>query len=161
MKTITPATFIIAYLTLICGCQQAFKRAFVDAGEIDKQLVNYALPENGAMIFVSQDNPNHPASTLTDGVTSSENWDSGEGWEVDFDGAYEYGGYTEVGESERLADFRFGEQATRQRADGSQSNYKSRGSTYEDNYTSNFHHSLPDTDLWLPTGIQKGLRRCG
>ncbi len=127
MKTITPATFIIAYLTLICGCQQAFKRAFVDAGEIDKQLVNYALPENGAMIFVSQDNPNHPASTLTDGVTSSENWDSGEGWEVDFDGAYEYGGYTEVGESERLADFRFGEQATRQRADGSQSNYKSRG----------------------------------
>ena len=122
--TITP--FIIAYLTLICGCQQTLKQAFVDADEIDKQLVNYALPENGGMIFVSQDNPNHPASTLTNGIVSSENWDRGEGWESRFDGAYEYGGYMEVGEREGLAAFSLGGSATRQRDDASQMDYQSR-----------------------------------
>ena len=126
MKKFTTVIFIIAYLTLICGCQQTLKQAFVDADEIDKQLVNYALPENGGMIFVSQDNLDHPASTLTNRVISSENWNKGEGWEARFDGAYEYGGYMEVGEREQLAIFSRRGAATRQRADANQTDYKSR-----------------------------------
>ena len=125
MKNLTTATFIIAYLTLICGCQQSFKQVFTEASEIDKQLVNYALPENGGVIFVSQDNPDHPASTLTNGVVSSENWNQGEGWESQFDGEYEYGGYIEPGEREQLAVFSRGGSATRQREDTNQIDYRS------------------------------------
>ena len=111
---------MIAYLTLICGCQQSFKQVFVEESEIDKQLVNYALPENGGVVYVSQDNPDHPASTLSNGIVSSENWDKGEGWESKFDGEYEYGGYIEPGEREQLAIFSGGGSATRQRGDTNQ-----------------------------------------
>ena len=126
MKNLTTVTFIIASLTLICGCQPAFKQIFVEGSEIDKQLVNYALPENGGVIYVSQDNPDHPARTLTNGIVSSENWDQGEGWESKFDGEYEYGGYIEPGEREGLAVFSGGGGATRQREDSNQPDYRSR-----------------------------------
>ena len=120
MKNLTTVTFIIAYLTLICGCHQSLKQVFVEASEIDKQLVNYARPENGGMVYVSQDNPDHPASTLTNGVVSAENWDQGEGWESRFDGEYEYGGYIEPGEREQLAFSSRGGSAIRQREDTTQ-----------------------------------------
>jgi hypothetical protein len=123
MQKLTTVAFIIAYLMLICGCQTTLKQAFVDASETDKQLVNYALPENGGVIFVSQDSSNHPASTLANGVVSSENWDKGEGWEVRFDGEYEYGGYMEVGEREQLASLSMSGSATRQRENTNQTNY--------------------------------------
>ena len=126
MKNLTTATFIIAYLMLICGCQQSFKQVFTEASEIDKQLVNYALPENGGVVYVSQDTSDHPASTLTNGVASSENWDQGEGWESKFDGEYEYGGYIEPGEREQLAVFSRGGGATRQNEDANQIDYNSR-----------------------------------
>ena len=115
MKNLTTATFINACLILICGCQQSFKQVFVEGSEIDKQLVNYALPENGGRVYVSQNNSDHPASTLTNGIVSSENWDQGEGWESKFDGEYEYGGYIEPGEREQLAIFSGGGSPTRQR----------------------------------------------
>ena len=120
MKNLTTATFIIAYLILISGCQQSFKQIFVEGSEIDKQLVNYALPENGGVVYVSDDNPNHPASTLANGIASSENWDQGEGWEAQFDGEYEYGGYIEPGEREQLAVFSGGGRGTRQSQDTNQ-----------------------------------------
>ena len=123
MQKLTTVTFIIAYVMLICGCQKTLKQAFVNSSEIDKQLVNYALPENGAVIFVSQDNSDHPASTLTDGAVSSKNWDKGEGWEVRFDGEYEYGGYMEVGGREQLAALNMGGSATRQRNNANQTDY--------------------------------------
>ena len=126
MKNLTTATFIIAYLMLICGCQQSFKQVFTEASEIDKQLINYALPENGGVVYVSQDTSDHPASTLTNGVASSENWDQGEGWESKFDGEYEYGGYIEPGEREQLAVFSRGGGATRQNEDANQIDYNSR-----------------------------------
>ncbi len=125
MKNLKIATFIIAYLPLICGCQPTLQQVFTDASEIDKQLVNYALPENGGMIYVSQDNPDHPASTLTNGIVSSENWNKGEGWESPFDGEYEYGGYMEVGEREQLATFGMGSGATRPRQNRNQRDYGS------------------------------------
>ena len=117
MKNLTTTTFIIAHLTLICGCQQTFKQIFAEGSEIDKQLVNYALPENGSVVYVSQDNADHPARTLTNGIVGSENWDQGEGWESSFDGEYEYGGYIEPGEREQLAVFSLGGGATRPNAD--------------------------------------------
>ena len=120
MKHLTTVTFITAYLSLICGCQQSFKQIFAEGSEIDKQLVNYALPENGGVVYVSQDNPDHPASTLSNGIATSENWDQGEGWESKFDGEYEYGGYIEPGEREQLAVFSGGGRATRQREDTNQ-----------------------------------------
>lgn len=127
MKRLVTVIFIIASLSLICGCQTPLKHVFVESSEIDKQLVNYALPENGGVIYVSQDNPDHPASTLTNGVVSSENWEKGEGWESHFDGEYEYGGYIEVGEREQLATLSLGGGATRLRDDGRQMDYRNRG----------------------------------
>lgn len=125
MKHLTTATFISAYLALICGCQQSFKQVFVEESEIDKQLVNYARPENGGRVYVSQNNPDHPASTLTNGIASSENWDKGEGWESKFDGEYEYGGYIEPGEREQLAVFSRGGGTTRRNEDTNQIDYNS------------------------------------
>ncbi len=125
MKHLTVVTFISAYLSLICGCQQSFKQVFTEASEIDKQLVNYALPENGGKVYVSQNNPDHPASTLTNGIVSSENWDKGEGWESKFDGEYEYGGYIEPGEREQLAVFSRGGGAARRNEDTNQIDYNS------------------------------------
>ena len=125
MKNLTTATFIIAYLSLICGCQQSLKQVFVEGSEIDKQLVNYALPENGGVVYVSKDNPDHPARTLTNGIVGSENWDQGEGWESKFDGEYEYGGYIEPGEREQLAISIGGGRAARQREDSNQPDYRS------------------------------------
>lgn len=123
MKKITTVISIITCLILICGCQQSLKHVFVDASEIDKQLVNYALPENGGVVLVSENNPDHLASTLTNGIVSSENWDRGEGWEARFDGEYEYGGYMEVGEREQLTAFSMGGRATRSRADTNRRDY--------------------------------------
>ena len=125
MKHLTAVTFISAYLALICGCQQSFKQVFTEASEIDKQLVNYALPENGGKVYVSQNNPDHPASTLTNGIVSSENWDKGEGWESKFDGEYEYGGYIEPGEREQLAVFSRGGGTARRNEDTNQIDYNS------------------------------------
>ena len=126
MKHLTTVTFISAYLSLICGCQQSFKQVFVEESEIDKQLVNYARPENGGVVYVSQDNPDHPASTLTNGIVNSEGWDQGEGWESKFDGEYEYGGYIEPGEREQLAIFSRGGNPTRQSEEPNRIDYNSR-----------------------------------
>ncbi len=126
MKNLTIVTFILAYLSLICGCQQSFKQVFVEESEIDKQLVNYALPESGGRIYVSKDNPNHPASTLTNGIVNSEDWDQGEGWESKFDGEYEYGGYIEPGEREQLTVFSRGGNPTRPSESPNQIDYNSR-----------------------------------
>jgi ketosteroid isomerase-like protein len=143
IQNATTTAILIACLIFLAGCQQALKGAFVDGAEIDKQLVNYALPENGATVHVSEDNPTHPASTLTNGIIDSVHWETGEGWEVRFDGAYAYGKYAAAGEnawfaqrslerSNRLGMFR-GEQINpRERVDPTEfedEDYKSRGTS--------------------------------
>jgi hypothetical protein len=65
----------------------------------DGNLINYALPENGAVLSVSEDNPNHPGSTLNNGNTRSEDWDKGEGWQLHFNGPYAYGRYSGSGQT--------------------------------------------------------------
>lgn len=86
-----PTIFLLISLFFLGGCvsqQGWWQEVFVDEAVVDENLVNYALPENGAVIYVSEDNPNHPGSTLNNGITSSENWAGGEGWETRYDGRY-------------------------------------------------------------------------
>ena len=85
------------------GTQSLFKLLFSESSEIDKMLVNYARPESGAVMTVSKDNTNHPASALVNGITDSNLWDQGEGWEVEFSGRYSYGQYTGYGERSWMA----------------------------------------------------------
>ena len=81
---------IAASILSFYGClsEKGWRDVFVDSAEVDKTLMNYALPENGGKLFVSKDNPKHPASTLNNRNTRSEDWDAGEGWESVFDEAY-------------------------------------------------------------------------
>ena len=99
----TTAIAIGIYLGLILGCRPAFKEIFVSSTETDQQLVNYARPENGAVLYVSEDNADYPASALTDGVTSTENWDKGAGWQTHFEGPYVYGQYAGPGDNQWFA----------------------------------------------------------
>lgn len=46
--------------------------------------VNYALASNGAAVFASNFTPGHDPYTTINGITSSEGWDDGEGWESRF-----------------------------------------------------------------------------
>jgi ketosteroid isomerase-like protein len=80
-----------------CLTKQSFQEFIAEESAVDSTLINYALPENGGKVIVSGDNPSHPASTLTNGITSSEKWDSGEGWETTFEGPFQRGVYYEYG----------------------------------------------------------------
>jgi len=115
-------------LLLIGGCnfstlegsstQSLFKLLFSESSEIDKMLVNYARPESGAVMTVSKDNTSHPASALGNGVTDSNLWDQGEGWEVEFSGRYSYGQYTGYGERSWMAGQALREQGRRDMLQG-------------------------------------------
>ena len=100
----TTAIAISVCLGVIFGCQPALKGVFVNSADTDRELVNYARTENGAVLYVSEDNADYPASTLTDGITSAGNWDAGEGWQTHFDGAYVYGQYVGPGENQWFAE---------------------------------------------------------
>jgi hypothetical protein len=80
MRKILPIT-ISALCVAALGCVPV---AFLAIDNSVDNLVNYALAENGAVIEVSYDNQEHPASTLINGITSSDEWDSGEGWELQY-----------------------------------------------------------------------------
>jgi len=86
---------IAASILSFCGCflEKSWRGVFTDSAEVDKSSINYALPENGGKLFVSKDNPAHPASTLNNGNTRSEDWDRGEGWEHMYAEDYWYGAY--------------------------------------------------------------------
>ncbi|MDQ1329284.1 MAG: hypothetical protein QG641_2573 [Candidatus Poribacteria bacterium] len=79
--------YIIISFVFLAGCAGNKQLTdFVNKDSLEnKGLINLALASNGAKVTVSQDNPNHLASTLINGVTSSENWDKGEGWELKCD----------------------------------------------------------------------------
>ena len=105
MKGSVLLTIMLTASVLFVGClaQQGLK-SFLGEGEAaDANLVNFALPENGAVLSVSDDNPKHPGSTLNNGISSSENWLNGEGWEMHFNGRYEYGRYFGYGHNAEAA----------------------------------------------------------
>ena len=64
----------IAAMTTVLGC------ASMGGGQISG--INWALAKNGGKISVFSEDDGHPASTLIDGVTSSEGWNDGEGWQA-------------------------------------------------------------------------------
>ncbi|MFC1717305.1 hypothetical protein ACFL6S_26835 [Candidatus Poribacteria bacterium] len=101
MKNAKPvyALILVLILTSLMGCVKGTSVIeFVKEGGLEsKGLVNLALPDSGARIMVSQDNPSHPASTLNNGITSSENWDQGEGWESEYSGRFSRGRYLVYG----------------------------------------------------------------
>jgi len=74
---------IIFLLPMFSGCLWS-EYLFVETGFKPEEFVNYALQSNGAKVRVSEDNPEHPASTLINGVKDSNLWDQGEGWELPY-----------------------------------------------------------------------------
>ena len=68
--------FCVLMLVFLTGClANQSVMDFVKEGGLEATgLVNLALASNGTRITVSKDNPQHPASTLNNGITSSEKW---------------------------------------------------------------------------------------
>jgi len=99
MKDAKPIYVIIMYLIFLAGCAKSSSLVdFVKEGGLETSgLVNLALAANGARVTVSNDNPDHPAATLINGITSSENWSQGEGWETSYEGRFARGGYLAYG----------------------------------------------------------------
>lgn len=75
--------FIVLFLPVLSGCLLA-EYLFTEMSFKAESFVNYALESNGAEVRVSEDNPDHPASTLINGVKDSNLWDQGEGWEIEY-----------------------------------------------------------------------------
>ena len=90
---------ITFYFLSLFACTGSNKLVdFVKEGGLEtKGLLNFALASNGAIVTVSQENPERPATNLIDGITSSEKWDQGEGWEVSYEGFYARGEYIGYG----------------------------------------------------------------
>ena len=65
---------LLIIVGFIMGC------ASIGGGQISG--VNWAIDKNGGRVSASSEEPEHPASTLINGVTSSEGWDQGEGWQA-------------------------------------------------------------------------------
>ena len=71
--------FVILILVTFSGC------AAIGGLGSSGESVNYALSSNGATAFASNYTPGHDPSSAINGVTASEGWDDGEGWECRFD----------------------------------------------------------------------------
>ena len=80
MKAINfPLTcFLTFLLSSMLGC------SFLGGGQ--STGINWALKENGGEITVFSETPGYPASTLNNGITSSEKWGKGEGWQAPLGG---------------------------------------------------------------------------
>ena len=66
--------FSVAVLVSLMGC------ASIGGGQISG--INWALAKNDGRVSVFSDDPEHPAATLINGVTSSADWNKGEGWQA-------------------------------------------------------------------------------
>ncbi|HID57031.1 TPA: hypothetical protein EYP37_10920 [Candidatus Poribacteria bacterium] len=77
------SVFIILLLPMLSGCLWS-EYLFVETSFRPEEFVNYALQSNGGRVRVSEDNPEHPASTLINGIKDSNLWDQGEGWELPY-----------------------------------------------------------------------------
>ncbi len=56
----------------------------IQKGTGNKKLLDFATAETGATVVASMSMPRHEAETTINGITSSEDWDKGEGWRVQF-----------------------------------------------------------------------------
>ncbi len=53
-------------------------------GSLSGEQINFALASNGATVNASNYTPGRDPYTVINGITSSEDWDNGEGWECKF-----------------------------------------------------------------------------
>ncbi len=70
--------FLILVLSPILGCALL--------GGEHASGINWALEKNGGKVTAFSETPAHPISALNNGITSSENWDQGEGWQASIGG---------------------------------------------------------------------------
>ncbi len=90
--------FVLCFASIMgCTGEKSLVQFIREGGLETKGLVNLALASNGAIVSVSEDNPDHPASTITNGITTSDGWNQGEGWESTYEGRFSRGGYTGYG----------------------------------------------------------------
>jgi len=66
--------FLTVILASVLGC------ASFGGGQVSG--INWALAKNGGRASAFSEEPDHPASTLVNGITSSKGWDQGEGWQA-------------------------------------------------------------------------------
>lgn len=91
LKRINIMGLAILVVLWLSGCRTAhFAEGGIFGNQADNQnhekpqMVDYALASNGATIKCSKSSHDHPPETVINGVTDSEAWDSGEGWECQF-----------------------------------------------------------------------------
>ena len=97
MRRLSSAIVIVLLFFTGCSGNRSVLDFVMEGGLETKGLVNLALASNGGRVVASKDNTEHPASTLINGITSSENWNQGEGWEAKHEGRFARGGYTGYG----------------------------------------------------------------
>ena len=66
--------FPIVIVASLLGC------ASFSGGQISG--INWALEKNGGKVTAFSEEADHPASALINGITSSEGWSEGEGWQA-------------------------------------------------------------------------------
>lgn len=71
---------IIGFI-IFSGCAVIQKMGSAEGGG----SLNYALASNGANVFASNFTSGHDPYTTINGITSSDGWDDGEGWECKFE----------------------------------------------------------------------------
>lgn len=74
MRIFSAVCFIVILALSLNGC------ATMGGGQVSG--INWALAKNGARVSAFNEEPEHPASTLIDGITSSAGWDQGGGWQA-------------------------------------------------------------------------------
>lgn len=84
-RTILCIQLIGCVIFSFLGCAGMLSKYAV--GNPDLASTNYALASNGGTVTVSGENVGHPAETLNNGITASDLWDQGEGWEFSFVGS--------------------------------------------------------------------------
>lgn len=70
----TLVCFSTIILVSILGC------ATFGGGQVSG--INWALAKNGGRVSAFSEESDHPASTLNNGITSSDGWGQGEGWQA-------------------------------------------------------------------------------
>lgn len=73
-RTFVILSFSTVILASLLGC------AAFGGGQVSG--INWALDKNGGRVSVFSEESDHPASTLINGITSSEGWNQGEGWQA-------------------------------------------------------------------------------
>jgi len=73
---IIPLCPFIVSLFVFSGCAMI--------SNLGGEQANYALAKNGGTVTASNITPGRDVNTVINGITSSENWDKGEGWECGF-----------------------------------------------------------------------------